>query len=291
MSNVMAVAVPDNDTAYSDASDPPWSHIKVAAWQGKSSVVSCRNVQPLKILNPRNLSESSQVYLSSYGGGMVAGDDIRLKIECDRDSKLFLGTQADTKIYKSVNGQTARQYIHGRIAENATAVVLPDALIPFANSRFKQAQEWHLAKSANLLVADWIHSGRSGHGECFDFDTLESEVTIAVDGKKRIIERLKLEPGKTNLRAIGAFGKYRSMLNIYIVGATLRNSFQELEFLQAKLSEKSGIWVATNRVQDDVLIVRIMSIRKEAISDYVKLISRALASNDALGFDPYKRKY
>jgi len=284
------------DTAICDVSldaseETKWSRIKVAACHGTSRVVSCRSVQPLKILNPRNLSDCSQVYLSSYGGGLVAGDDIRLDIECEANSKLFLGTQADTKIYKSVDGKTARQHIRGHIGKDATAVILPDALIPFADSRFEQIQEWHLNSSSNLMLVDWIHSGRTGHGECFDFDSLRSEICIRIDGKKRVIDRLQIEPSMGDPRAAGAFGTYRSYLSMYIVGKSLRNMLQDLDLFQTRMLQNPDFWVVANPAGDDALIIRVMSTKKEAVSYFVKDISRALASNDILGFDPYKRKY
>ncbi|HIB54778.1 MAG TPA: urease accessory protein UreD [Nitrospirales bacterium] len=291
MSDVMTIVPPENDTATDESPRPQWSHIKVAVFRGSSGVVSCRNVQPLKILNPRNLSDCSQAYLSSYGGGFVTGDDIRLKIECESGSKFFLGTQSDTKIYKSVGGRIARQHICGHLSDNATAVILPDALIPFADSRFAQTQEWHLTSSSNLLLVDWIHSGRLGYGECFDFDFLRSEISISVDGKKRVADRMQLEPAKDHLRAIGGFGAYRSILNVYIVGEALRNALRDSVLFRSQLDEKSGTWVIANPVREDTLIVRVMSKKKETISDYVKGISSALAGNDILGFDPYKRKY
>lgn len=291
MSDAMTIAAPGSKASDDCSSKPRWSRIRVSAWNGVSRVVGCKNVQPLKILNPRNLSDSCQVYLSSYGGGFVAGDDIRLDIECESDSKLFLGTQADTKIYKSVDGKTARQHIRGRLGKGATAVILPDALVPFADSRFAQIQEWNISRTSNLMLVDWIHSGRTGHGECFDFDFLKSEVRILVDGKKRIVDRLRIEPSKDNPRGAGGFGSYRSLLSVYIVGQSLRDALQDLELFQTRMTEDAGIWVVANPVGDDALIIRVMSAKKETISNYVKDISRALASNDILGFDPYKRKY
>ena len=55
-----------------------WSELEVAQVQGRSRLITCRNLQPLKILNPAAPASSCHAVLSSYGGGMVAGDTIRL---------------------------------------------------------------------------------------------------------------------------------------------------------------------------------------------------------------------
>ena len=288
MPNEFPAGVSLRDRAPKENLGAEWSRLRVSARSGVSRIVSCMNVQPLKILNPRNLSESSQVYLSSYGGGLVSGDDIRLDIECDPNSKLFLGTQADTKIYKSVDGRLARQHIRAHIAGGSLAVVLPDALIPFAGSRFVQHQEWHLSGSANLLLADWMHSGRTAYGECFDYDFLSSEVRILVDGKTRILDRTRIEPSVDNPRGVGSFGHFRSLVSVYIVGRKLVHALEKARFFDQRTASEP--WVVVNPIDDATMIIRVMSTKKAFLSSYMKTISRALASDDLLGFDPLKRK-
>ncbi|MFP6582900.1 MAG: urease accessory protein UreD [Candidatus Hydrogenedentota bacterium] len=294
----LGVIARDQNAQHLHSSEAQWSRIRVASWKGTSRIVSCKNVQPLKILNPRNLSESSQVYLSSYGGGLVAGDNIQLEIDCEHDSKFFLGTQADTKVYKSFDGKPARQHVRGKLASGALAVILPDALIPFAGSRLEQLQEWHLDASANVMLVDWLHSGRTAYGECFDYDYLSSEVRIHIDGKKRIIDRLRIEPAKDNPYGAGAFGPYRSLLSVYIVGRKLVRALEGLDIF--KSSGASGtdgptndarLWVVANPVGEDALIVRAMSTKKESLSAYVKALGKAVASPEILGFNPCKRKF
>lgn len=38
-----------------------------------------------------------------------------------------------------------------------------------AGSEFSQTQSWELAAHADLLLGDWMQSGRSGSGEAFAF--------------------------------------------------------------------------------------------------------------------------
>ena len=89
--------------------DEAWSSVEVSRVGGRSRLTSCLAVAPLKILSPKVEADYSTAVLSSYGGGLVAGDCARLRVHCGREAKLFLGTQAFTKVYKATDGQVARQ--------------------------------------------------------------------------------------------------------------------------------------------------------------------------------------
>ena len=80
------------------------STLAVSHWGGRSRLTSCRCAAPLKILNPRLDAPYCTAILSSYGGGLVAGDQVHLQICCGAGATLFLGTQAFTKVYKSPAG-------------------------------------------------------------------------------------------------------------------------------------------------------------------------------------------
>ena len=85
----------------------------------------------LRWVAPREAG-ACQVYLSNYGGGLLAGDEIRMRVECHPDSRLYLGTQASTKIYRSASGKTGVQETIGTLHAGAIAVVCPDPVVPFA---------------------------------------------------------------------------------------------------------------------------------------------------------------
>ena len=128
--------------------------------RGKSRLVACKNIQPLKMLQPASPTGSSHVVLSSYGGGLVAGDVIRLRITGLAGSRLALTTQASTRVFRSMDGAVAEQHTVGELGENALAVIFPDSVVLQAESRYRQVQEWHLQPSSLLFLVDWFHSGR-----------------------------------------------------------------------------------------------------------------------------------
>jgi urease accessory protein len=56
---------------------------------------------PLKLFNPRNAGASAWAYLATYGGGLVGGDQVRMRIEVGPQAAALVSTQASTKVYRS----------------------------------------------------------------------------------------------------------------------------------------------------------------------------------------------
>ena len=66
---------------------------------GESAVIRASATSPLKLLTPRPRGSSAWAYVSSYGGGMVAGDcQHQLDVRIGPDATGFFGTQSSTKV-------------------------------------------------------------------------------------------------------------------------------------------------------------------------------------------------
>ena len=102
---------------------PTWSGLEAAVVRGKMRLIASKNIQPLKLLQPAAPSPACHVVLSSYGGGLVAGDVIRLRIRGGAGTRLIVTTQASTRVFRSIDGAVAEQHTVGELAENALAVV------------------------------------------------------------------------------------------------------------------------------------------------------------------------
>lgn len=128
---------------------------------------------PLKLIAPdRHISSKEQhvtvVFLLTYGGGLVGGDKINLKIELEDNTLLSLLTQGSTKIFKSPNKQVVSgQVLDVKIGAGAALCYLPDPNQPFAESVYEQKQTFYVDKSgkSSLLMLDWVSEGRRARGE------------------------------------------------------------------------------------------------------------------------------
>jgi len=280
-----------------------WSALTVAQVRQQSRLVASRSVQPLKIINPAApAGPACHAVLASYGGGLVAGDSIRLRVRCEESSRLLLSTQANTRIFKSIDGRQAAQRTEGYLAENALAVVLPDPLVPQADSRYHQAQHWHLAPSATLLLADWWHAGRTDLGEKFAFTTFATELRVSMAGRLTLLDRFALRPNEHLATSQATFGPYHTALSLYLVGPPAGARFQRIADalrqlpppgqtdLHASLAGQPYV-VAVTQARENVLLVRVLGMSRLDLEPVYRAVSAALAGEELLGFDALQRKY
>ncbi|KAI1126074.1 UreD urease accessory protein-domain-containing protein [Nemania abortiva] len=123
---------------------------------------------PLKLISPSPKVDQASVlvFLLSYGGGLVGGDQVNLSIEVQSGAKLSIVTQGHTKVFQSVSPDVVtRQKLRVNIEKDAALCLLPDPVQPFENSIYEQIQVFNVAVGASLCLLDWVTHGRSARGE------------------------------------------------------------------------------------------------------------------------------
>ena len=78
---------------------PAHGVLEVARVGGRSLVVDRRAASPLRLLCPRNAGNAAWTYTSTFGGGLVDGDDVRLRVGVGAAASALVATQASTKAY------------------------------------------------------------------------------------------------------------------------------------------------------------------------------------------------
>lgn len=134
---------------------------------------------PLKLIAPdphRAPNEKQDpvtvIFLLTYGGGLVGGDTIKLRVQLANQTKLVLLTQGSTKVFKSPSRDvTSRQTLSVEVGKGAALCYLPDPTQPFADSVYEQCQTFYLdpESSSSLCVLDWVSEGRRARGESWNF--------------------------------------------------------------------------------------------------------------------------
>ncbi|KAG9950293.1 urease accessory protein UreD, partial [Aureobasidium melanogenum] len=147
---------------------------------------------PVNITPPFDNDSSYQVhtlYILTYGGGIVAGDSLNLRIDLDTTTRLLILTQGSTKIFKAPTSSTiSRQDMNMHLKPAAALVYLPDPVQPFAQSAFEQNQQFYIhhqqtLPNASICVLDWVCQGRKALGEDWNFFKYSSKNEVwLVDG-------------------------------------------------------------------------------------------------------------
>lgn len=279
----------------SDSMDEGWSIVEASRVGGRSRLTSCLAVAPLKIFSPKVKADYSTAVLSSYGGGLVAGDCVRLRVRCGREAKLFLGTQAFTKVYKATNGQVARQELAGRIESDACVVSLPDPVVPYADSAFVQEQVWHLDAKALLVLLDGGTAGRGARGEQFHYRSYTSNLSIYLASELVLAERLSLQPKQQVPDRVGAFGQYTAFANAFIVGGPVGSAVEEVlrRVLAPMLTDQRGraTLVALAEPRPGVLTLRALGRTHGDLAGVLHALATAVSLPQVLGENPLRRKY
>jgi urease accessory protein len=179
---------------------------------------------PLKLISPSPSAEQKSllVFLLTYGGGLVGGDQVHLTIDVKDGSKLSIVTQGHTKIFKSASRQVVtRQTVRVTLEVGAAVCVLPDPVQPFKGSVYEQKQVFMMADRSSLCLLDWVSAGRTARGENWDCCAWsgQNEVWTATlpNEKARLLLRdnVMLEgdsgdahdmPLKTRMHLFGIFG-------------------------------------------------------------------------------------
>jgi urease accessory protein len=145
---------------------------------------------PLKLISPSPSAEQKSVlvFLLTYGGGLVGGDQVHLAIEVKPMAKLSIVTQGHTKVFKSPSRDViTRQRLQVAIKHGAGVCLLPDPVQPFEGSVYEQSQVFTLVESASLCLLDWVSAGRTARGEDWELRAWRgrNEVWAATTGDRK----------------------------------------------------------------------------------------------------------
>jgi urease accessory protein len=173
--------------------------VAVAAGPRGSTVTRAYAESPLKWLTPANGGPAAWIFAASYGGGLVGGDHLSLEVDVGSGASALLSTQASTKIYRSAHGASTR--LAARIGEGALLVSLPDPVVCYAGSDYRQTQTFDLDPSGGLVALDWMASGRRGCGERWAFDGYAASTSLRVGGRLVLRDAVRLDRADGDLAA------------------------------------------------------------------------------------------
>jgi urease accessory protein len=261
--------------------------LRVARSGARSLVCEAYASSPLKLLTPRNHGRAAWVYTSSYGGGLVDGDEIAVEVTVGPGATAFLSTQASTKVYRSPRG--TRADLSADVAAGGLLVLAPDPVVCFAGSRYRQTQQINLADDGALVLIDWLTSGRRAFGERWAFEEYLSRIVIRVGGRLLVHDALALRACDGDLAA--RLGRFNVLAVAMVIGLPLRAEGA------AMAAAVNGIAVATR--PDQLLAATLLGeagcvvrVAGPSVEHVGRTLRRLVGCVPALlGDDPWQRKW
>jgi urease accessory protein len=265
---------------------PGEGSVTVAA-RGAGSVLTSRAARaPLVLLQPRNRGRAAWLFVGTLGGGLVDGDEVRLRARVEAGAALYLGTQASTKIYAArPSGVGAAQSLAIDVADGALLASIPDPVACFARSRYRQETHVRLAGSGAAIVVDAVTCGRRAHGERWDLARLDLLTTVERDGVELVRDRLLLDPAHGDLRE--RLGRADALATLIAVGEATTGLRDHLA-AAPHLARKAPVLVAVSRPRPDVVVARVAT---GSVEQLVHALRSLLAPVPALlGDDPFAQR-
>lgn len=233
----------------------------------KTRLSYSEHTPPLQIVRAFDLPDGAvMAHLHNVSGGILSGDSLNMDVALEPGSNVQLTTTSATRVYRAREGEPfSQQVTNVTVGREGLFEYLPDPLIPFAGSRYRQETHITLAENAGLFWWETVAPGRVAHGELFAYDCLEFHVTI--DGPAKCIarERSRLEPTRRPLTSAAQMGPYRYFSTFYICHTgipaakwrTLENTLGEL--LRDKTQIGSSVW-GVSELASHGLSVRVLSV-------------------------------
>ena len=175
------------------------------------------------------------VSISSYGGGMVAGDETRLEL-CTESPGAVLAvvTQGSTRVYcpPQQNAKLCQSIVNVHVASESLLVYAPDPTAVYRDASLSQTAELHLQDDSSSLVwVDWFSSGRGSYtsanketkqDEFWSQSLLSSNTLVLRDKNTVLVERIRLEAGGVFGFEMDPNSKFRAFATVILHGPKVR---------------------------------------------------------------------
>jgi len=282
---------PASPAAFAAASSlPGHGYLCFSRVAERSVVTRCRNTAPLKLLTPDRAGPAAWAYASTFGGGLVAGDHIRLDLDVESSTIAVATTQASTKIFHQHEDHGATQELIASVADDAVLLVLPDPLTCFADAVYTQAQSFDLAETGSLLLLDWLTNGRTASGERWAFRSYDSLNTVSVAGREIIFDRTKLGKQLITAHPLCSVGDYQVLANLFLIGPAMRDGVAALEdWIKTQPIQDRHGWIAGFSPADWGGVLRIAGRDVQTVTDLLRGQLRFI--HPLTGGCPWSRKW
>jgi urease accessory protein len=271
---------------------------------GKTSLAEAFATSPLRLLTPRNHGDAAWVFLSSYGGGLVDGDRLDVRLDVGAGASGLLGTQSSTKVYRSPprDGEVGvaatsgcGQKLSAAVGEGASLTLLPDPVVCFADARYAQIIDVALAPTASLVALDGYTCGRSARGERWAFSRYASRTTVTraastSKAARPLVDATLLDPRHGSIAE--RMGRFDVVLSLIAIGPRFAGVRDAMLVVHPPEGCGDSVLVAASPLGgggDDGCIVRVAAERFELASLALRSSFASLAHG--LGDDPFARKW
>jgi urease accessory protein len=196
--------------------------------------------------------------LTSSAPGVFGHDHFQQIVRVGRGARVRLTSQSALQVHPSPDGATAHLQSSYHVEDGAHLHCDWHPLIPFADARIDQRIAIDIAGSGSLYWSDALMSGRHARGERWQFTSLAQEIAVSRDGSLEYLERYRIQPGELAVSRPWAAGAASYLGTILMTGRPIEPGVAER--LHIELGRIAGVRAAADRLDDRLLLVRLLSV-------------------------------
>ena len=166
-------------------------------------------------------------FFMHMGGGYLEGEHCLNDIHLKEDSRSIITTQTPTIIYKCENGIPAKQFTKITLEKNSVLEYMMDNTILFKNALYEQETDIYLDKTSTLILTEGVTAGWSSDGQPFQYTLAKMQNKIYIENKLVLLDKLLLDPKKSDLFSLGHFESYLNYGTAIIINSKIDNEFIE----------------------------------------------------------------
>jgi urease accessory protein len=220
--------------------------------------------------------------LASSAPGAFGHDRLQQIVRIGCGARVRLTSQSAIQGHPSPDGAAAHLQSSYHVEDGAHLHCEWHPLIPFAGARIDQCIDVKIGGDGYLYWSDALMSGRQARGERWRFASLAHEFTVSREGSLEYLERYRIQPHEVDASRPWAAGDASYLGTILMTGRPVEPGV--VERLHIELGRLTGVRAAADRLDDRVLLVRLLSVSGPAFHEARRWIGIRSGSLLAGGF-------
>ena len=220
--------------------------------------------------------EGLHMILMSSAPGVFGRDRLQQIVRVGCGARVRLTSQSALQAHPSSDGMTTHLQSSYYVDDGAHLHCHWHPLIPFADARIDQRIDVNIAGGGYLYWSDALMSGRHARGERWKLGSLAHELAVSRNGSLEYLERYRLQPNELAVSRPWAAGEASYLGTTLMSGPQIEPGVAER--LHLELGRLAGVRAATDRLDERMLLVRLLSASGAAFHEARRLIRACRAS-------------
>jgi urease accessory protein len=208
--------------------------------------------------------------------GILEGDSLESDISVEEGASLLVTTPSASRVFKMQNGAAeCRQRF--TVAKGGWLEVRPEPLVPHRGSRYRQRTRLDVEAGGTLFFSDLLLPGRVAHGEAWEWERLQLETEVRLDGE--LVLRERFDQSGVELKALAmasGFGERACFGNAVLIA---EDDGRDAAWKAAVTAlHGSGCWVGVSALRRGGWSLKIVASEGIKLRETLRAVRRELVA-------------